>query len=96
VFGLTLSDVEHPCGLSRDTWERIERGEVVPKRGVPLVIRGIRSLMEMIDETISEGDVHEWAIRPLGREDKSPRDLVVTFGGVNLVKRHLSGESMGW
>jgi uncharacterized protein (DUF2384 family) len=96
VVGLTLGDVEHRFGLSRDTWERIERGEVVPKRGVPVVTREIRSLMEIIDETIPEDDVHEWAVRPLGRDDKSPRDLVVTFGGVNLVKRHLSGESMGW
>ena len=91
VFGLTLSDVEHPFGLSRVTWERIERGEVVLKRGVPVVIREIRSLMEMIGETIPEDDVHKWAVRPLGRDDKSPRDLVVTFGGVNIVKRHLSG-----
>ena len=77
VFGLTLSDVEHPFGLSRVTWERIERGEVVLKRGVPVVIREIRSLMEMIGETIPEDDVHKWAVRPLGRDDKSPRDLVV-------------------
>jgi hypothetical protein len=52
--------------------------------------------MEMIDGTIPEHDVHEWAVRSLSGDDKSPRDLVVTFGGVNLVKRHLSGESMGW
>jgi hypothetical protein len=71
VFGL-LGDVEHPFGLSRDTWERIERGEVVPKRGVPMVVGEIRSLMEIIDETIPEDDVHDWAVRPLGRDDKSP------------------------
>jgi hypothetical protein len=72
VFGLTLSNVEHPFGLSRHTWEQIEGGEVVPKRGVPVVVREIRSLMEMIDGTIPEGDFHEWAVRPLGREDNLP------------------------
>lgn len=96
LFGLTLEDVEHPFGLSRETWERVERGEVVPKRGVPVVVGQIRLLMQMIDETVPEGEVREWTTRPLGRDGKSPRDLVVTLGGMNLVKRYLSGELMGW
>lgn len=66
LFDLTRDEVDPPWGLSRDTWERIERGETVPKLGVPVVVDEIRRLMQMIDEIVPEAARRAWAVSAVG------------------------------
>jgi hypothetical protein len=92
LFRLTLDEVE-ATGISRSTWARIEQGlETSHRPGVEKRLHVIRLLMQQIGQ-MPYRDAREWAVQPLPRRTKSPRDLVTSsLFGLNTLLRHLAAQ----
>ncbi len=92
LFRLTLDEVD-ATGISRSTWARIEQGlETSHRPGVAKRIEVIRRLMEQVGR-IPYREARVWAIQPLPRRGKSPRDLIAaSLFGINEVLRHLASQ----
>jgi hypothetical protein len=90
LFRLTLDEVD-ATGISRSTWARIEQeSETSHRPGVAKRIEVIRRLMEQVGQ-MPYREARAWAIRPLPRRGKSPRDLISTsLFGINEVLRYLA------
>jgi hypothetical protein len=92
LFRLTLDEVD-PTGISRSTWARIEQGvETSHRPGVAKRIEVIRRLMERVGQ-MPYREARTWAVQPLPRSRKSPRDLITAgLFGINEVLRHLASQ----